>query len=453
MTSVTTPANGTAAIVSGSTTTVTYTPDTGFNGADTFDDTLSDGTGTDNGTVTVTVGPPAQPTGLAATGADGQATLTWDDLSNSSVTKYEYLQALAAKLTASDGAANDQFGYPVSVDGETMVVGAREDYHNGSYSGSVYVFVKPGTGWADVNETGKLTASNGGGGDEFGNSVALDGDTVVVGATGDDDNGSNSGAAYVFTKPGTGWASTSTAAKLTGSDGAPDDDQFGYSVAVDGDKVVAGAWTDDDNGPYSGSVYVFNKPGSGGWVTATETVKLTASDGAAGDWFGGSVSLDGDRLAVGASGDDDNGSRSGSVYVYKRESGTWSRIAKLKASDGATDDEFGISVTVDGDTVAVGAHWDDDNGSKSGSAYVYAVPDWTAISDSAAGETNATSYTVTGLTNGVEYRFKIRATNGMGTSPASETVTVTPFNTAPVAVDDTAFTTDSSSVDIKRGGQ
>ena len=107
-------------------------------------------------------------------------------------------------------------------------------------------------------------------------------------------------------------------------------------------------------------------------------------------------------------------------------SGAWSRIAKLKASDGATDDEFGISVAVDGDMVVVGSHWDDDNSSKSGSAYAYAVPDWTAIPDSAAGETNATSYTVTGLTNDVEYSFKIRATNSLGTGPASDTVTVTP---------------------------
>ena len=486
--------------------------------------------------VTVFVGPPAKPTGLTATAGDTQASLTWDDPSNSTINGYEYrLRAQTAKLTPTGGGGGDLFGHSVAVDGSTMVVGAPGE---GNDTGAAYVFTRQSGVWSEV---AKLTASNGGGGDEFGNSVSLDGDTVVVGATGDDDNGSNSGAAYVFTKPANGWASTSTAAKLTGSDGAPRDDRFGYSVAVegdtvvvsaygdddsgggsgaayvfvkpatgwastgtaakltasdgaggdrfgksvavdedtvvvgawtddddgsnsgsaylftkpgtgwatametakltasdgdaddrfgtsvavDGDTVVVGAWVDDDNGPYSGSVYLFDQPATG-WVTATETVKLTASDGTAGDWFGGSVSLDGDRLAVGATGDDDKGSRSGSVYVYKRESGAWSRIAKLKASDGATDDEFGISIAVDGDMVVVGSHWDDDNGSKSGSAYAYAVPDWTAIPDSAAGGTNATSYTVTGLTNDVEYSFKIRATNSLGTGPASTTATVTP---------------------------
>ena len=528
--------DGSVTVSSGS---VVYTPNANFNGTDSFDYTVSDGTDTDTGTVTVTVRP-AKPTGLAATAGNGQATLTWDDPSNSSITGYEYfLHAQIAKLIPSDGAASDNFGNSVAVDGDTMVagapgdgndtgaayvfvrqsgawsrvakltaynggggdafgksvamdgdtvvVGATGDDDNGSNSGAAYVFTKPSSGgWATTTETAKLTASDGAIEDGFGYSVAVEGDTVVVSAYGDDDNGGGSGSAYVFTKPATGWTSTSTAAKLTASDGAGGDrfgksaavdgdtvvlgahwdddngsksgsaylfskpasggwaatnetakltasdgdadDRFGTSVAVDGETVAVGAWVDDDNGPYSGSVYVYNKPGNGSWVTATEGAKLIASDGASGDWFGGSVSLDGDRMVVGASGDDDNGSRSGSVYVYERQYGAWSRIAKLKASDGAIDDEFGISVAVDGDAAVVGAHWDDDNGSKSGSAYVHAVPDWTAIPNSAVGEDNATSYTVTSLTNGVNYRFKIRATNSVVTGAPSTTVTVTPTN-------------------------
>ena len=329
-----------------------------------------------------------------------------------------------AKLTATNGGGGDEFGNSVAMDGDTVVVGATGDDDNGSNAGAAYVFTKPPTGWATATETAKLTGSDGAPDDDlFGYSVAVDGDTVVVSAYGDDDSGGGSGAAYLFVKPATGWTSTNTAAKLTAYDGAGGD-RFGKSVAVDGDTVVVGAWTDDDNGDQSGSAYLFTKPGTG-WATATETSKLTASEGDDDDRFGTSVAVDGDRLAVGASGDDDKGSQSGSVYVYKRESGAWSRIAKLKASDGATNDEFGISVAVDGDTVVVGAHWDDDNGSKSGSAYVYAVPDWAAIPDSGAGETNATSYTVTGLTNGVNYRFKVRAVNALGKGPSTGTVTVT----------------------------
>ena len=505
VTSVTTPSNGTAAIVSGSTTTVTYTPDTGFNGSDSFGYTLSDGTDTDFGMVTVTVGPPAQPTGLTAAGGDAQAALTWDDPSNGSITGYEYLQARiaeltasdgatweifgysvavdgdtmvaaapydndngnasgsayvfirqsgtwsqAAKLTASDGALYDQFGYSIAVDGDTVVVGASLDDDNGSTSGSAYVFTKPENGWTSTSTAAKLTASDGAAADWFGASVAVDGDTVVAGAYGDDDNGDKSGSAYLFTKPENGWTSTNTAAKLTASDGAASD-YFGYSVAVDGDTVVAGAYWDDDNGDKSGSAYLFTKPATG-WTSTSTAAKLTASDGEANDEFGRSVALDGDRVVVGAYWDDDNGSDSGSAYLFtKPANGGWAtatETAKLIAPNGATGDNFGVAVAVDGDTVAVGAHGQDDNGAESGSAYVYAVSAWTAAPDSGAGETNATSYTVTGLTNDAEYSFRLRAVNAFAKGVASGIVTVTPTNTAPTAVDDIATTDEDSAVDI-----
>ena len=162
---------------------------------------------------------------------------------------------------------------------------------------------------------------------------------------------------------------------------------------MEGDAVVVGAYKDDDHGMDSGSAYLFVKPSSGGWVDATETAKLTASDGAAGD-------------------------------------------------------EFGYSVAVDGGTVVVGAHGDDDRGSDSGSAYLHEVSDWTDIPDSAAGDTNATSYTVTGLTNDEEYSLWIRAENAVGIGPASDAVTATPTNTAPTAVNDTATTDKDTAVNI-----
>ena len=139
-----------------------------------------------------------------------------------------------AKLTASDGAANDHFGVSVAIAGDTIVVGAYGDDDSGSDSGSAYVFTRTGTTWTEQT---KLTASDGAAGDQFGTSVAITGDTIVVGADLDD---TASGSAYVFTRTGTAWMEQ---AKLTASDGAAVD-SFGISVAIVGDTIVVGAWLD-----------------------------------------------------------------------------------------------------------------------------------------------------------------------------------------------------------------
>jgi hypothetical protein len=151
--------------------------------------------------------------------------------------------------------------------------------------------------------------------------------------------------------------------KLTASDGSYED-CFGFSVSIDGDYAIVGAWLDDDNGDGSGSAYVFKRDGT----TWTEEAKLTASDGAAEDNFGWSVSIDGDYAIVGAWLDDDNGEDSGSAYVFKRDGTTWTEEAKLTASDGAAEDCFGYSVSISGDYAIVGAY--NDNGAK-GSAYIF----------------------------------------------------------------------------------
>ena len=124
------------------------------------------------------------------------------------------------------------------------------------------------------------------------------------------------------------------------------------SVAIAGDTIVVGAWLDDDNGTDSGSAYVFTRTGT----TWTEQAKLTASDGAADDQFGISVAIAGDTIVVGAYRDDDNGTDSGSAYVFTRTGTTWTQQAKLTASDGAADDQFGSSVAIAGDTIVVGAN-------------------------------------------------------------------------------------------------
>jgi len=264
------------------------------------------------------------------------------------------------KLTASDGTAYDYFGESVAISGETVVVGAWGDDDNGSASGSAYVFVRSGDSWTQQD---KLTAGDGAAYDYFGISVAISEDTIVIGARGDDDNGSVSGSAYVFVRSGDSWTQQD---KLTASDGAADD-YFGESVAISGDTIVVGACRDDDNGSASGSAYVFVR-GGGSW---TQQDKLTSSDGAASDYFGESVAICGNTAVVGAWGDDDNGSVSGSAYVFVRSGGSWTQQDKLTASDGAAGDYFGESVAISGNVVVVGARGDDDNGGASGSAYVF----------------------------------------------------------------------------------
>jgi hypothetical protein len=264
-----------------------------------------------------------------------------------------------AKLLAADGDANDYFGRAVAVDGDTLVVGAPQDDDKYTDSGSVYVFTRTGATWT---QQAKLTAPDSAAGDHFGTAVAIDGDTLVVGAYGDDDKGTNSGSVYVFTRTGGTWTQQ---AKLTAADGAATD-RFGYAVAIDGDTVVVGAPYDDDKGADSGSAYVFTRTG-GTW---TQQAKLTAAGGAAGDWFGWAVAVDGDTVVVGAP-DDAKGAKSGSAYVFVRAGATWTQQAKLLAADGAAGDRFGWAVAVDAGTVVVGAYGDDDKVRDSGSAYVF----------------------------------------------------------------------------------
>jgi len=276
-----------------------------------------------------------------------------------------------AKLNASDGAVSDEFGWSVAISGDTAVVGAR---NGDSGRGLAYVFKKPGGGWATASETAVLRASGGMIGDLFGSSVAISGDTVVVGAE-SGDNGK--GLVYVFEKPGGGWTDAIEIATLSASDGT-NLDRFGVSVAISGDTVVVGAYGDDSG---KGSAYVFEKS-SGSWVNATETAKISALGGSSGDYFGISVAISGDTVIVGAWGDE---GAKGSAYVFVRPASGWtdtSETARLSASDGAGSDRFGVSVTIDGDTAVVGADGDD---SRKGSVYVFEKPggDWISANETA----------------------------------------------------------------------
>ncbi|NIP22421.1 MAG: hypothetical protein GWN67_20180 [Phycisphaerae bacterium] len=274
-----------------------------------------------------------------------------------------------AKLTASDAAELDYFGKPVCVSGDYAVVGAPLDDDNGANSGSVYIFYRNEGGADKWGQQAKLTASDAAAGDGFGSSVCLSCDHVIVGAW---NNNNGQGAAYIFHRTEGGADNWGQQTKLTASDAAAND-RLGSSVSISSDYAVVSANYDDDNGENSGSVYIFyrDKVKPANW---SQRAKLTASDGAEFDYFGRSVSISGDTILVGASADDDNGANSGSVYVFHRDEGgpdNWGQTAKLTASDGAASDSFGGSVSIGNTYAIVGAHGDDDNGISSGTAYMF----------------------------------------------------------------------------------
>lgn len=272
-----------------------------------------------------------------------------------------------AKLAASDGRSLRKFGFSVALSGDTAVVGgstaviAGSDYHADRTPGSAYVFKRVGDTWI---EQAKLTAPepDGATGDDFGSSVAVSGDTVVVGARGI----GVGGAAYVFVRAGGAWPQQ---AKLTASDAAVGDN-FGASVAVSGDTAVVGARGDDVGfNRDQGSVYVFARDG----VLWSQEMNLAASDGADGDNFGSSVGASAETVVVGAVNDDVNGKgNQGSAYVFARAGGAWPQQAHLTAGDGAGGDEFGRSAAVSGDTVVLGAQrHTTGNNAQQGSAYLF----------------------------------------------------------------------------------
>ena len=265
-----------------------------------------------------------------------------------------------AKLLPNDGAGGDAFGISVAIspDGVGAIVGAYLDDDNGPFSGSAYLFEISDP--ANPTQIAKLLANDGAAFDNFGNSVAISGTTAIVGAIRDDDNGNASGSAYLFDST-TGWQ----IAKLLPDDGA-EGDRFGNSVAISGATAIVGALNDDDNGLQSGSAYLFDISDP---AKPVQIAKLLADDGAANDRFGISVGISGATAIVGAYRDDDNDTDSGSAYLFDTITGR--QIAKLLANDGAAEDWFGRSVAISGATAIVGAYQDDDNGLSSGSAYLF----------------------------------------------------------------------------------
>ncbi|WP_437301409.1 hypothetical protein [Sorangium sp. So ce426] len=272
-----------------------------------------------------------------------------------------------AQLVATGGAANDNFGWSVAIVGDMPVVGAPlDDVGANTDQGSAYVFARSGARWS---QQAQLVATDGAAGDNFGYSVALAGDTAVVGAYYDDVGANaNQGSAYVFVRSETSWAQQ---AQLVATDGAADD-RFGRAVALAGDTAVVGAYYDDVGANANqGSAYVFVRSGTS-WA---QQAQLVATDGATTDSFGSSVALAGDTAVVGAPSDDvGTNANQGSAYVFTSSGTSWSQQAQLAATDGAATDSFGNSVAIAGDTAVVGAPFDEVGigaNENQGTAYVF----------------------------------------------------------------------------------
>ncbi|MCH7848996.1 MAG: FG-GAP repeat protein [Planctomycetes bacterium] len=272
-----------------------------------------------------------------------------------------------ARLTASDPGIFESFGYSVAVSGDTAIVGAQWDSELGTEAGAAYIFrLDPDRStWIEQQ---KLLASDGDGGEHFGRSVTIDGDTAMIAATSHLHNGaSGNGSVYVFVYNRSTWVEQQ---EFFASDGAIGD-VFGQAVSISADVAVIGARFDDDNGAQSGSAYVFRfDPDTEQWV---EEQKLLASDGAFGDFFGRSVAVLGDVVIIGADGHDDACRddpvcNSGAAYVFRfnPETSQWVEEQKLLASDTSSQDSFGESVAISGDLALIGA-----NGDGVGSAYVF----------------------------------------------------------------------------------
>lgn len=293
-----------------------------------------------------------------------------------------------AQLTASHGANGDQLGISISISGDTVVVGAQNATVNGKAGqGAAYVFVKPMSGWGNMTQTAKLTASDGKVGDGFGGSVYIAGDTIAVGSCNQSGMCNGPGKVYVFLKPKTGWKTTSKfKAELTASDGLAGD---GFSnelaLSADGTTIAVGSALATINGnPSQGAAYVFVKPRTG-WKTATQTAKLYESSGAAYDDAGEvSISGDGSTVFVGAVQYNfvtNQGVGPGKAYIFVRPAGGWKTTSKFKAvlsaSDGVTGDLFGFCqagsacISNDGTTVLGTALIAN---SAQGKAYVFVKP-------------------------------------------------------------------------------
>lgn len=257
------------------------------------------------------------------------------------------------KLLPDEGSYNELFGNSTAVGNGVIAVGSFYDGDNGYASGSVFLFNS--TTGAQI---AKVLPDDGAEIDQFAYCMAIDDGILVVGALSDDDLGNDSGSVYLFNA-----ATGEFISKLNGSD-SDENDNFGISVAIDGGIIAVGAYRNDGvNNSWSGAAYLLNA------ADGTEIAKLLPADGAIEDFFGYSIDVNDNIVVVGSPWDDDNGSKSGSIYLFNATTGA--QIRKILPDDGHTGDRFGRAVGIDNGVIVVGAYQDDDQGSNCGSAYLF----------------------------------------------------------------------------------
>lgn len=269
-------------------------------------------------------------------------------------------------LTATDAKKGDAFGQSIGLTEQFLVIGAPRSDSPLEDTGAVYVYSRSQDSWQFQS---KLTADDGMAGDLFGISVAVDGNTILVGADLNDEKAENAGAVYVFSFNGSQW---SQQAKLMASDGAKTD-IFGVRVALHGDTALISARRDDIEGVGvdAGSAYIFERSNN----TWEQTQKLIAPDGNADDRFGRGVALSNDTAIISAMHHDAKDSDAGAAYVFKKQHKRWRLERKILAIDGLSEDRFGWNVSLSNSTAIIAAPHRDDNGETSGAAYVIDLSD------------------------------------------------------------------------------
>jgi len=264
------------------------------------------------------------------------------------------------KLSPDDGSAGDEFGECVSIYENYALISAYHDNVYGEHSGSVYIFKRDANQWV---QQAKLFPDQGLAGEIFGESVSIFGDYVIVGACGNNEKGDYTGAAYVFKREGNLWKQQ---AKLISHDRNAGH-AFGYNVSIYKEYAMVGACGVADNGTSSGAAYIF-KQIDDQWI---EQVKLLPDDNVTKDHFGRAIFLHDQYAVIGSAYDDDNGEDSGSLYIYKNENEQWKHLMKINPDDGESNDLFGLYASMSGDNIITSSLDDDDKGLNSGSAYIF----------------------------------------------------------------------------------